>query len=348
MKENEEVCKVLERYRLVGAPEITKQRKGTHLSFQVKANNRTFVLRQYSEYMQPKELRVQLQFAKFMKEAGLSTVVPIHSIKGESFVKVNERLWTLFPWCEGRLGKDEQMVDLGILASTQGVWIQCCEKLRANPNWRVITSTSKKFRQRKSWAWVVPLDQIPQFFESHKVISRIHERVKRGNYEREYSDRLISLLHEVELSINAFVKLLDERGVGDLPHTVTHGDFTLGNIRINDGDGFVLDLDCFSYEPRIADFTRTLNHYFKKQNESVSIHLFERFQTQAKLSRGEVEVLPLMMCAYDLYYAVMHILLFLEEEGNTEDQKQMIKAIEHEIKKCEGYGSEYAEVLFEI
>jgi Ser/Thr protein kinase RdoA (MazF antagonist) len=97
---------------------------------------------------------------------------------------------------------------------------------------------------------------------------------------------------------------------------------------------------CFSYEPRITDFARTANRYQRELNEADCALLFEQFQAKARLDREEVDALPLMMCAYDLYYAVMHILLFLEEEGNPEGQAQMIRAIEYEMKSTNLYFSQ--------
>lgn len=338
MKNNKLVHRVLKRYQLVGAA-ISKQLEETHLSFQVKTNNKAFVLRQYNQYMHAEDLRVQFLFAKLLIEVGLKSLLPIPTVEGDPFAQVNKRLWSLFPWYEGRRGTENLQTNLEVLTSTQGMWIQCGEKLRSNENWSAITATAQQYRQRKSWAWVVPLDQIPQFVESHNIISRIHDRVKRSNYKREYVNRLIALLPEAESSIYAFGELIGEKGINDLPHIVTNDDFTLGNIHINDADSVVLDLDCFSYEPRISDFARTLNHYYRKLSESDHVHLLGQFQVNEQLGREEIETLLLMMCAYDLYYAIMHILLFLEEEGNPEGQQQMINAIENEIRSSDLYSS---------
>jgi Ser/Thr protein kinase RdoA (MazF antagonist) len=128
---------------------------------------------------------------------------------------------------------------------------------------------------------------------------------------------------------------LRDQAVSQLPHTVTHGDFWASNICVSDEGSTVLDLDCYSFEPRVTDFARAANWYYQTRSASENASLFRHFQEKARLSVQEAEALPLMMCAHDLYYAIGHVLLFLHE--NPESQARLLARIQFEIRAPERY-----------
>ena len=128
-----------------------------------------------------------------------------------------------------------------------------------------------------------------------------------------------------------------------MPHIITHGDFHPSNVFISNEETAVFDLDCYSFEPRITDFARAANWYYNKRNPSERALLFRKFQEHACLSKDEIEALPLMMCAHDLYYAVGHILLFLNEA--PDGQSQLVKSIQAEMKAPERYQLERDKIL---
>jgi len=294
--------------------------------------------------MDVEDLRIQFLLAKLVQEAGLKISVPIPTKDGEILVEVAYRLWALFPWCEGRPGQGDCVEDLGVLTSTQGAWIECGERLRSNPHWETIVHAAQRFRQRKSWAWIVPLDQVPRFVSEHRIIQWAHGEAAEAPESPE-RNMFLDLLPEVYAKICEFKELLKEQGIRELPHTVTHGDFWASNVILSDGEAVVLDLDCFSFEPRIADFARAANWYYRERSASENADLFRRFQERARLRMEEVKALPLMMCAHDLYYAVGHVLLFLDEEGNPDGQRGMIEAIQSEMKAPERFQHERDRIL---
>lgn len=349
MEINQQARKAVEKYDLGGSAEIVHQLEATHAAFQAKAGGRLYALRQFNSYMNEEDLRMQFRLTELMQDAGLKTPVPIRVRDGEVFVEVEHRLWALFPWCDGHFGRSDCIEDLSVLTSTQGAWVECCERLRPSPHWSKIVHSARKFRQRKSWAWVVPLDQVPRFAEEHKVIHRARCEAPEGPNREAF----LNLLPEVYSGICKFEELLKQQGIHDLPHTVTHGDFWASNIIISDAEqaasslphreATVLDLDCYSFEPRITDFARAANWYYKERSESENAYLLKRFQKRARLSVEEIEALPLMMCAHDLYYAVGHVFLFLQED--RDGQSQMIAAIQREMRAAERYQRERDTIL---
>ena len=129
----------------------------------------------------------------------------------------------------------------------------------------------------------------------------------------------------------------------DLPRTVTHGDFWASNICLSEDDLVVLDLDCFSLEPRVADFARAANWFHGDRTPQENASLLREFQSHARLSESELRALPLMMCAHDLYYAVGHVLLFLTEDVGR--QAHLIGRIECEMKAADRFEREGEEML---
>ena len=336
----EQAKKALARYDLSAQPGMEGKLEATHAAFRVRAGNRLYALRQFNPYTHVGYLRTQFLLAEQIATAGVSTPVPVRAENGEPFVVVERRLWALFPWCEGRAGTADRVEDLLALTSMQGRWIECAERLRSGPRWDNIVCSAQKFRRRKSWAWVVALDQVPRFARQQTVIERAQAEAPDGPQRKTVCD----LLSEVDAAVAAFDALLEEQQTRELPRTVTHGDFWVTNISISDERVVVLDLDCYSYEPRVDDFARAANWYYTQRSPSENAHLFKQFQGRARLTTEEAEALPLMMCAHDLYYAVSHVLLWLEED-DPEAQRRLIESIRSEAQAVERYRHERDEIL---
>jgi Ser/Thr protein kinase RdoA (MazF antagonist) len=335
----QQAYRAIERYDLVRNAEIVHQLDATHAAFQVSAGENLYVLRQFNPYMDVGDLRIQFRLARLIQDAGLGTPTPMAAQNGEAFVEIENRIWALFPWCSGRSGRSNHLGDLSILASKQGEWVACCECIRSNPQWESIIRSAAKFRRRKSWAWIMPLDQVPRFAMDHMVFQKARSEVPEGPH----SSIFLALLSEVYASICKFEDLLKKHGIHDMPHTVTHGDFWASNIVVSDDEAAVLDLYCYSFEPRVTDFARAANWYYRDWNELQNACLFRQFQEHAQITKEEAEALPMMMCAHDLYYAIGHILLFLEEDSDA--QARLITSIQSEMKSPERYESEKDKIL---
>jgi len=229
--------------------------------------------------------------------------------------------------------------DLRETASLQGAWVAACETLRPSAQWDRIVRVAGAFRQRKDWAWVFPRDRISGFFEEHRVAEHVRSEAPGGPLGRAFRE----LVPRVEAGLRRFGRLLEKRGVPQMPHTVTHGDFRPTNIRRSHSGSAVLDLDCFCFEPRVTDFARDAGTYLDGCSQSDCRDLFTRFQERARLSLDELELLPLMICAEDVYYAVGHLLLFVVD--SPDGQERLLSQIQREISAVDRLSREEANVL---
>ena len=121
--------------------------------------------------------------------------------------------------------------------------------------------------------------------------------------------------------------------------------FIRNNIYKTDDAVLVLDMECYGFEPRITDFARTANWFYKKRTPTEKADLLRRFQQQAQLTVTEIEILPLMMCAHDLYYAVLHLFLFLVQDDDLAEQQRLIGAIQWEMRAAERFERERDTIL---
>jgi Ser/Thr protein kinase RdoA (MazF antagonist) len=337
----EQAQRAVGRYDLGGDAKICRQLEATHAAFQVRAGDRLYALRQFNPYMDAEALRTQFLLAGLMREAGLNTPLPVPTDGGEPFVEVEGRLWAVFPWCNGRPGASDCMADLFVLASVQGKWIECGELVRASRQWETIVRCAGRHRQRKSWAWVVPLDQVPRFAHEQMIVDRARAEAPEGPYREAF----LHLACEVGDSVRGFDRLLERQRVRDLSHAVTHGDFWVSNVSISEDTAAVLDLDCYSFEPRVTDFARAANWYYRERSASENAQLFREFQAHAHLGGREIETLPLMMCTHDLFYCVARTLLFMEERESLTAQRRLIETIRAEARASERYERERDSVL---
>ncbi|UCH35913.1 MAG: phosphotransferase [Armatimonadota bacterium] len=294
------------------------------------ASGRAFALRQFNPCAHPDDLRAQFLLTELMCELGLRTPVPVAAKNGQLLVEVRERLWALFPWVEGRPGRAERAEDMAIMAAVQGDWVACADQLKSDERWPEIVACARKYRQRKPWAWVVPLDQVPSFARQQRVIERARTEGPLGINAAEFA----SLVSELERAITDFEDLLVSSGVREMPHTVTHGDLWPSNIVVDRQGAVVLDLDCYSLEPRVTDFARAASLFLQGRSGARNAHLFQRFQARARLSQREADVLPLMMCAFDLYHGASRLLLLLAEP-KLEDRARLVPVIRSDAQAAQ-------------
>jgi len=85
---------------------------------------------------------------------------------------------------------------------------------------------------------------------------------------------------------------------------ISHGDFWASNICISDRGTHVLDLDCFSYEPRVADFARAAHWFYSQHQPEQNRFLTDRFRSAAGIAPEELAPLPALVAAHNLYYLV--------------------------------------------
>ncbi len=295
MEPGVEIEAVLAHYSVGVGSQQVRQIEATHRAFRVEVDGKPYALRQFNPYMACEDLATQLLLAHAMAEAGLSTPVPVPTDDRKPFVQLACRLWALFPWCDGRPGDPERFEDLMALVEAEAKWATCCGPVEHSPHWDAIVGTAKRLRRRKDWAWIVPLDQLPHFAQEI-AIPKVSDELPRGSTAGKLGEALPGLLWAAAV----LQELLVDQSVGELPHMVTHGDFWASNIVISGEGTHVLDLDCFSYEPRVADFARSAHWYHAERTPHENSRLMSRFRILTGLRDEEVQILPALIYAHDL------------------------------------------------
>jgi Ser/Thr protein kinase RdoA (MazF antagonist) len=323
---------VLASYRLPGPQRVLGEFPGTQLSLRVQAGESRYVLRRFNEYTRPSALHGQFLLADFLHRGGLRVLRPIRTREERPYAAAGDRLWALFPHCEGRPGRNDSPEDRLTAAAQQGSWVAAAERIRVAPEWELIVRLARPYRQRKSWAWVVALDRVADFAREHGVLNKLRETKTGG-----------PALAPLEAALADFEQALAEEQVARLPRTVTHGDLHPTNLLIEQSRVTVLDLDCYSFEPRAADLARTLSPCLGRAPDAPAA-LVRAFQARARVAEEELAVLPLLVCAHGLYYAVGHALMFLEETAEAE-QAKWLASITHGTRAISWYRRERDRVL---
>ncbi len=306
---------VLRGYGLAAEFRSVTELEATHRAFRIDVDGRSYALRQFNRFMTAADLEAQACLAVALSQAGLSTPAPLPANDERLFVQVNDRLWALFPWCDGHPGDSRQFDDLVALVEAQGRWVRCAGRIGQARHWNTILSTARRFRQRKDWAWIVPLDQLPRFVDELAMPA-----LSARGPANPQGDRLRGLLPGLSEAASRLRGMLDAQSVSSLPHMISHGDFWASNICISDRGTHVLDLDCFSYEPRVTDFARAAHWWYDQHTPAENRFLMDRFGSVAGLAPEELKALPALVCAHKLYYLVGAALRF-RGESDAEQAK---------------------------
>ena len=320
MKLDTVIQSVLDRYGLATRLRSVAELEATHTALRIDANGQSYALRQFNPFMTAADLTVQARLAVALSEAGLPTPPPLPADDGKPFVEVGHRLWALFPWCDGHPGDSRQFDDLVALVEAQGKWVRCAGEIDGTPHWKRILSTASRFRQRKDWAWIVPLDQLPRYVD-RVAMPALSSCILAGTH----ADRLRGLLPGMSDAASRLRQMLDAQSVSSMPHMISHGDLWASNICISEAGTHVLDLDCFSYEPRMTDFARAAHWYYAKHKLEENRHLMARFRSIADIGPEELRAVPALIFAHDLYYLVGAGLRFPTEP--EAEQAEIVKTI---------------------
>jgi len=324
---------VLQRYGLTARLCSVVELEATHRAYRIDAGRRSYALRQFNPFMTSADLAAQARLAAAMAEAGLSTPPPLPANDGEAFVELDGRLWALFPWCEGRRGDSRHFADLVALVEAQGDWVRLAGKIATSPHWDAVLSTAKRFRRRKDWAWIVPLDQLPPFMDEIAMPA-----LSECDLVGAHADGLKSLLPGLSDAGQRLRDILDAQSVSRLRHMISHGDFWASNICLSELGTTVLDLDCFCFEPRIADFARSAHWYHAKHAPEENRFLMARFCSIAGLGPEEVRPLSTLILAHELYYLVGAALRF---SGESEaEQAEIVTEIRTGLERLRGWDRE--------
>ncbi len=298
----EQVRTVLACYRLPGFARVVGRVPGAALALRVGAGEASYVLRQFPSHMEPAALRGQLLLAGLLRRAGVPVLPALPTKEGEGFVSEGGRLWALFPQVSGRRARAGEPEDRAALVAAEAAWVRGAARVQSVPEWDLITRAAARFRRRESWAWAVPLDRVPAFAVGQHVLADARASLRPSEQEA-----VSPLLEAVERALLQYDALLKEQRVAALPHTVTHGNFVPTKLLLEGAKATVLDLEGYSFEPRAADFARTLRHWGKTVPEFEVRAQAEAFRQRAGVAAEEMACIPLLICGYELYYAVGHL-----------------------------------------
>ena len=303
---NAETDTVLELYGLDPPAVRLQSIEATHQAFRVVARSGEFALRQYNPYTEPQHLAAQFLLADLLQDTPIQTPPSIRTRNGQRFAEVDGGFWALFPWRQGRSGQHGNAEDHRSLAAAAGRWVGGVKQAARKPEWTEVECAAAVFRQRKDWAWVVPLDRVPEFARGIGAVDRM-----RRDPPKDSRQQFRETVDDIEACLEEFTTIAKEHGAADLPRCVTHGDLCPENLLIGSEVLTFIDLDCFTYEPRAADLARAVCRLGDNLTEQRLRELLPEFQKIAVLAREEIEAIPLLMAGYYLYYAVMHGLLYL-------------------------------------
>ncbi len=321
---------VLQHYGLAGEPRGVAELEATHRAFRIDIDGRSYALRQFNPFMTSGDFAAQASLAASLADAGLATPPPLPTNGGERFVRLGDHLWALFPWCDGRPGDSRQSTDLFALVEAQGNWARIAGEIAKSPHWDAILSTARRFRRRKDWAWIVPLDQVPRFVDEEAL-----PRLRACSSTGRLADELRCVLSRLSDAALQLAKMLAGNSVSRLPHIVSHGDFWASNICISRQGTYVLDLDCFSYEPRVADFARAAHWFYPQHSPEENRFLLDRFLSVSRIGPEELKPLPVLICSHSLYYSVGAALRFPGE--SAAEQSKILEEIRVELEEKAGW-----------
>jgi Ser/Thr protein kinase RdoA (MazF antagonist) len=324
---------VLQQYGLASEVRSATQLKGTHKAFRIDVNGRSYALRQYNPFMTTDDLTAQTFLAIALSQEGLPTPSPLPAKDKRFFAEVNQRLWVLFPWCEGHPGDSQQFEHLVALVEAQGKWIRCVDRIKKTPHWNLILSAARRLRRRKDWAWIFPLDHLPRFIEN-----TAKQKLSSCNLAGKKADDLKILLPGLYQASRELGKMLAAQSIDSLPRMISHGDLWTSNICISGSGTCILDLDCFSHEPRITDFARAAHWYHARNSVEENRLLISRFSNIAEVTEEEIRILPSLIYARDLYFLVGAALRFPFESEVA--QEEIIRMIDNGLMRLKHWDEE--------
>lgn len=301
------VARVMARYRLGCIEETGRDRDPEHEGRmrRFKTANGSYVLKLHHEYTTQEVMTAVEAVRGHLRRNGFSTPGAVRTQRGEHFVDDDGRLAAVFEWAEGRHSHHNSTVDLCEVAEVQGRWIEAMQSFDDS----VAISVLRQIRRRKTWAWIVPLDDLAGAVKKLNPVEKVRSFKTSASYHLTYLDGMA----QVESRWREYCNMVKEHDVQDLPHCVTHGDLWAGNVLLGKKSATVVDLDLCSYEPRMADFARMAAwRYDLLQTEGIS-KAFSRFQSRTFVDREEIASIPVLMVSHHMYYLLMHCLLYTDE-----------------------------------
>ena len=306
------ISRVLRRYRFDRARVVGVPSRGPHRHqvYRVAAEDRPYALKVHHEYMDEETMSAIARVRAHLRASGVATPDATSARDESRFIEVDGRFCAVYEWADGEASAHDSLDALSAVAGIQGQWIAAMSTFD-DPDAVEILSRP---RQRKDWAWIVPLDRLQEAVTQLDPLGQVRAFKTSASYHQEY----LRLLPEIESRLAVYRTLLEDWALSEPLHGVTHGDLWAGNVLLTVEGAIVVDLDLCSYEPPLADFARVAAWRRDMLGADGAAKMFSHLRASVSIHDGEIDTVPVLMAAHCLYYQIFHCMLYVrEDEGQA-------------------------------
>ncbi len=185
-------------------------------------------------------------------------------------------------------------------------------------------------RQRKTWAWIVPLAETLGFLDRIGIEQRVGEALPPSSAEA-----TLHLVRGGRLRVEQV-----SRQLSDLPGMLTHNDYGQYNVLFGrDGRVAVIDFDLLCWESPAANLARAISVAARKEwmgpfEPGLAATYLAAYESERPLGDPERQALPALLRLFVLQYVIFHALLCVEEckAGPVE---QGVRAMRDDLQRDE-------------
>jgi Ser/Thr protein kinase RdoA (MazF antagonist) len=275
----------------------------------VRTTKGQYRLWRYHGYMTPEVVELEHAMLEHLVECGVPCKRLVPAGDGATWQEIDRQLVAIFEWFSGESPDLTKRQGTLAVADLHAKWTRAMEDFDPPiDGWRRLATD---WRPRKSWAWVVPTEELPLVPERMGFFAAARDVEDPPPHH----DRILAQLRDTEARLQRFADKVQEAGLADLPRGMNHGVFLFGSM---DWELMVTDGDDCQYESRVGDLGRLI--YALHDREMPPHQLRDRvtlavdtYRQQVELSPEEVRALPLLAWGQFLFYDTFHILLYLYE-----------------------------------
>jgi len=239
---------------------------------------------------------------RHLVQHGIPTAAPVLARDRQSFVHLGGSTYEVYPFVSGQPVEQASAEALAHAA-------------RALARFHQVAATYDQARTAPPLAQyaTIGMDQPSDRMEDPELLNLIYERLAADPRTRDFEDAIQVCRRWLQRLRTEF----DQPTYDALPHTVTHGDYTLANLLFDDEDRVVgiFDLDWARWGPRVRDladgmyFIGSLRQTALRPGDIWSLTEAAQFELQrcltwlraydevAALSPAEIEAVPLAFAA---------------------------------------------------
>jgi Ser/Thr protein kinase RdoA (MazF antagonist) len=259
------------------------------------------LLRRYHPAHAPEATPYEHAALSYLKSEGWPVAAPIATAAGATLVHQDAGHWSLFPFLPGEPASDSprMLQRTGALLALLHV---------------DLTSWPGGAEQRPTFGRVTELDTYLET-RGHVTFERLMERFHRDDPVRAEALRGFHERNQWALG---------HLGYDALPDTVVHGECFGTNVRFEEDDvTAILDFDWVHRDARAADIARSLAFECRTDGQRVQRWLGGyAAHADPPLSGAEIDVLPSLMIASEIWSAVLPLALAIGGDGGTSEREE--------------------------